>query len=362
MKDLSGMWLAARAFAPIDRLTQTARRIGAGDLHQRVPVPRAHDEIRRLALTLNEMIDHLERAFLRQRRFVADASHELRTAVTAIRSKTDREVVGRYDPLFINKFYFACLEFEIPALLQYILRNKQVCRDPSQDQDPCQRYNKSLSHPYRETSLAHGITGNDSVKLVECLCQETGQRIGIEGVQVGCKEHIDDLIAQQRMDRFSHHGQNLCGYILADQIAEPGCNAECGRTSHHTQGSTQQQTKQVILVGPEAHTHEDAQCSSIHVEQRWGRSMDDEQEVAEQGTQEQTCEHERETGQSQRKVLGHKVCRAIDATTQHQADSPATELAAKGETTQCNSDELAPAPSQGHRLPDSMTERISTAK
>lgn len=82
-------WLAARAFAPIKRLAATARRIRAGDLHQRVPVPRAHDEVQYLALTLNEMLDSLEQAFNRQRRFVADASHELRTPVAVIRNKTD---------------------------------------------------------------------------------------------------------------------------------------------------------------------------------------------------------------------------------------------------------------------------------
>ena len=82
-------WLAARAFAPIQRLAQTARRIKAGDLQQRVPIPRARDEMQYLAQTLNEMIDSLDQAFMRQRRFVADASHELRTPVAVIRSKTD---------------------------------------------------------------------------------------------------------------------------------------------------------------------------------------------------------------------------------------------------------------------------------
>src|SRR5713226_1278620 len=82
-------WLAARAFAPIQRLAETARRIKAGDLRSRVTVPRAHDEVQYLALTLNEMIDSLDQAFSRQRRFVADASHELRTPVAVIRNKTD---------------------------------------------------------------------------------------------------------------------------------------------------------------------------------------------------------------------------------------------------------------------------------
>jgi two-component system, OmpR family, sensor kinase len=81
--------LASHTFAPIHRLTRIARRIEAGDLHERVPVPRSKDEIQSLALTFNDMIERLEKAFTRQQRFVADASHELRTPVAAIRSTTD---------------------------------------------------------------------------------------------------------------------------------------------------------------------------------------------------------------------------------------------------------------------------------
>lgn len=93
-------WLAKRAFRPILHLTRTAREIKAGDLHRRVPIPRARDEVHDLALTLNEMIGRLDQAFTQQRRFVADASHELRTPVTVIRSITD---VALEEPLGLEE-------------------------------------------------------------------------------------------------------------------------------------------------------------------------------------------------------------------------------------------------------------------
>lgn len=91
-------WLAARSFAPIQRLAATARRIQAGNLQQRVPVPAAQDEIHYLAQTFNTMLDSLEQTFVRQRRFVADASHELRTPVAVLRNKADVALLKSRSP------------------------------------------------------------------------------------------------------------------------------------------------------------------------------------------------------------------------------------------------------------------------
>lgn len=80
-----GVWLlSGQALVPVKRVTAAAARIGSQDLAQRVPVPKSKDEMSELALAINHMLARLEESFETQRRFTADASHELRTPVTAI--------------------------------------------------------------------------------------------------------------------------------------------------------------------------------------------------------------------------------------------------------------------------------------
>lgn len=81
---LGGYLLAARALAPIDRITRTARRISAEDLSARLNLPATEDEVGRLAATFDEMLAHLDESFRRERQFTADASHELRTPLAAM--------------------------------------------------------------------------------------------------------------------------------------------------------------------------------------------------------------------------------------------------------------------------------------
>jgi heavy metal sensor kinase len=81
---LISLWAAARALRPLTTMTRSAAAISADDLTQRLPEPAANDEVRSLAMAFNATLDRLAAAFARQRRFTADASHELRTPVTAI--------------------------------------------------------------------------------------------------------------------------------------------------------------------------------------------------------------------------------------------------------------------------------------
>jgi two-component system, OmpR family, sensor kinase len=76
--------LAEKMVKPVSDMTDTVRSITAGDLTNRVPVA-GDDELARLAQTFNEMLDRLQDAFETQRRFLADAGHELRTPITVVR-------------------------------------------------------------------------------------------------------------------------------------------------------------------------------------------------------------------------------------------------------------------------------------
>lgn len=86
---IGGYALARRSLAPVAAMTTRAAAIGATSLHERLPMGNPRDELGKLARVFNDMLARLDAAFDQQRRFMADASHELRTPVSIMRGEAD---------------------------------------------------------------------------------------------------------------------------------------------------------------------------------------------------------------------------------------------------------------------------------
>src|SRR5260370_21053794 len=79
-----GYWGMRRSLRPVDEITKRAEGITSTNLSERLPVIRTGDELERLSISLNRMIERLDDAFQHINRFSADASHELRTPLTVL--------------------------------------------------------------------------------------------------------------------------------------------------------------------------------------------------------------------------------------------------------------------------------------
>ena len=165
---LGGYTLARKALAPIDVMAQRAERISAERLGERLPVENPEDELGYLASVFNAMLERLEGGFQQLRRFTADASHELRSPLTAIRSVGE---VGLQEQQSAEKYRDV-----IGSMLEETDRLTHLV-DSLLVLSRAEAGNMNI-HPARVSLLE---VAKEAVAQVEVLAEEKRQHILVEG-------------------------------------------------------------------------------------------------------------------------------------------------------------------------------------
>lgn len=86
---LGGYFLAKRALIPIKNISEELKKISSENLSQKVVNPKTHDELEELSETFNNLLDRLNLAFKRERQFIGDVAHELKTPLATLQSSTE---------------------------------------------------------------------------------------------------------------------------------------------------------------------------------------------------------------------------------------------------------------------------------
>jgi heavy metal sensor kinase len=123
-----GYWLARKALGPIDRMAATAAEITSSRLDRRLEEAGAQDELGGLARTFNAMIERLQRSFEEVRRFTADAAHELRTPLAAMRTEAEVALRSPRSPERDGRVLENLLE-EMERLTRLVSQLLFLCRE-----------------------------------------------------------------------------------------------------------------------------------------------------------------------------------------------------------------------------------------
>lgn len=120
---LAGKFLASITLKPLKNMIATAHQITAENLSLRIAPPEAHDEIRELAETFNEMLEKIQQVFISQKQFIQDISHELRTPLTIMRGELEVALKRQRSPEEYSAILMSSLEetTKVGKLLENLL-------------------------------------------------------------------------------------------------------------------------------------------------------------------------------------------------------------------------------------------------
>ncbi len=231
-----GYFLAKRSLSPVVAMSAQAGRIGAENLHDRLKVQNPTDELGRLASSFNELLDRLDRSFEQQRRFVADASHELRTPVAILCGEADvalsqpvrapeeyREslnilraearrlkhvvedlfTLARADagqhPLTLTDFYLEELVSDCVRNMRALASAKNITLSCTPQKDMLVRADEGLLRRMLMNLLDNAIkyTGSGGSVSVSCVTNESGYSVNIRDTGEGIPAELQSRIFER---------------------------------------------------------------------------------------------------------------------------------------------------------------------
>jgi signal transduction histidine kinase len=194
--------VVGRTLRPVEAIRAEVAEITGRELHRRVPQPAVDDEIGRLARTMNDMLGRLERAAERQRRFVSDASHELRSPLTSIRAQLEVDL-AHSEGVDWHLTGFGVLEETIR--LQHLVDDLLLLARTGDREAPIRREPVDL----------------DDVVLAEIERHQTGGRIRVDATAVSGGQVLgdpDELTRAVRniLDNAERHARRLVRISLQE--------------------------------------------------------------------------------------------------------------------------------------------------
>ncbi|WP_462416966.1 sensor histidine kinase [Kytococcus sp. Marseille-QA3725] len=186
-----GWPLMNRAFRPLTQIEDSAAGIAEGNLSRRVPHPGTRDEVGSLATSLNLMLAHVERSFAlrdaserKMRRFIADASHELRTPMAAIRGYAELYRAGAITGSEDTGAAMRRIEDEATRMGVLVEDLMTLARLDAEDHGPSAPGNRTEDTPLQEVDLT--VLAGDAVADTRAWAQGRSLRvIGLDGEPLG---------------------------------------------------------------------------------------------------------------------------------------------------------------------------------
>jgi signal transduction histidine kinase len=197
LASLAGYGMASAAMRPVEAMRRRAAALSVAELGERLPVPAANDELRRLGETLNAMLGRLQAAIERERGFVDDASHELRTPLAL--HKTELELALRY----------ADTSTELRAAIASAIEQADQLAQLAEDLLVIARSDKGRL-PLQPERLAVGSLLANVATRFEARLTASGRRLRIEPAAADLEVEADRLRLEQALtnliDNALRHG------------------------------------------------------------------------------------------------------------------------------------------------------------